>query len=434
MEILRNTEIETTVMGACLRVPENVPTVLDVLGPDDFLSHNSKAILIAIKSLYERKAPIDLLSVATELKNQGKEILHSNLIEIEDKYFDGMNLDHYLIQLKTYTKRRKLQTILYQALKEVEDPSIEYPELEGKITRGVMDILDRGHDRRLMTSENLLKEVISTYYQRKVEREQGRIHFGVPTGFTSIDNTLGGLQDGTLGVLAGRQHHGKSTVAMDILLNALKAEILSLYISLEQPSAEILLYLLQKLTGIKPLNIKSGNLTLQEEKLLTTGIYAQFKTFPIFFEDQSRTLQEVSMRIRRMVLSHKVKFVVIDYLQLIENPLKRDPRHIEVAGISRTLKRLAMELNIPILVLSQLNKSPEERESKRIFLSDMRESEAISQDADYVIFIHRPILMGKDDKDHLELAKNRHGETISRVNVTWDRMKNTYKEMRDNGR
>jgi len=145
--------------------------------------------------------------------------------------------------------------------------------------------------------------------------------------------------------------------------------------------------------------------------------------------DQARTLNEVVMTVRRMVLSQKVRFAVVDYLQLVENRIKGEARHIEVAGISRGLKRLAMDLKISILALSQLNKNPEERESKRISLADMRESEAISQDADYVIFIHRPVLMGKDDKDHLELAKNRHGETIARINVVYDRLKNTYREM-----
>ncbi len=140
------------------------------------------------------------------------------------------------------------------------------------------------------------------------------------------------------------------------------------------------------------------------------------------------------MKARRMVFSHKVKFVLVDYLQLIENAVKGEPRHIQVSGISRALKRLAMDLNIPILALSQLNKNPEERVSGKIYLSDMRESEAISQDADYVIFIHRPTLMDREDKDHLELAKNRHGETIPRVNVTFDPIRNTYRQTEDDGR
>jgi replicative DNA helicase len=133
-----------------------------------------------------------------------------------------------------------------------------------------------------------------------------------------------------------------------------------------------------------------------------------------------------------MVFSQGVKLVVVDYLQLIENAVKGEPRHMQVAGISRALKRLAMDLNIPILALSQLNKNPEERVGGKIHLSDMRESEAISQDADYVIFVHRPVLMGKDDKDHLELAKNRYGETISRVNVIYDKARNTYSETNGN--
>ena len=435
--LIMNDEIEKGILEACLRDSEaekNIPIILDRVKPDDFYSEKHKAIFHAIKSLIEKKAPIDPISLSNELKTMGREVSPSEIIEdLSDHYFLGSNIDYYINQLRTYSKRRNLQASLSHALKAVQDLSIPYPDLEGEITNEVMTILDDPKDRDLKTSEALCKAIIDTYYERKVEREQGRKYFGVPTGFKMIDEVLGGLQDGTLGVLAGRQHHGKSTVAMDIFLNALIEEIPSLYISLEQPSKEILLHLIQKKTGIKPLSVKTGNLTKEEERTLTQEIYSQIKKLPIFFEDGVRTLNEVVMKIRRMVLGHKVKFVVIDYLQLIENRLKGEARHIEVAGISRALKRLAMDLNIPILALSQLNKSPEERETKRIYLSDMRESEAISQDADYVIFIHRPILMGKDDKDHLELAKNRNGETISRINLEWDRTRNTYKEGRSSG-
>jgi replicative DNA helicase len=155
-------------------------------------------------------------------------------------------------------------------------------------------------------------------------------------------------------------HHGKSTLSMDIFLNAINRGFTSLYVSMEQPSAEILLHLIQKETGIKPLDIKRGSLTAEEERILTCDIYPRFKKLPVHYEDQTRTLKEVLMRVRRMILSHKIRFVVIDYLQLIENPLKGEPRHIEVAGISRALKRLAMDLNISIL-LSQLNKNPEKK-------------------------------------------------------------------------
>jgi replicative DNA helicase len=422
-------EFEKALLGACLRSEDNIPSVIDGLKEENLSSTKHRAIFRGIKSLAEKKAPVDTLTLQNQLKSQGIEILSSEILELEELYFDGLDLNYYIDQVKISSKKRELESMLSDSLQGLRNSSVEYPEFEGKIIKGIMAILDERKDRGLRSGENILKGVIETYYQRKIEREQGRKYFGVPTGFKALDNILGGLQDGALGILAGRQHHGKSTVAMDMFLYALKKGISSLYISLEQPSSEILLHLIQKETGIKPLNIKSGNLTENEERTLTGEIYSEFKKLPVFFEDRTRTLGEISMKIRRMVLSHQVKFVVADYLQLIENPIKGEPRHIEVAGISRALKRLAMDLNIPILALSQLNKNPEERESKKIYLSDMRESEAISQDADYVIFIHRPVLMGKDDKDHLELAKNRHGEAIPRVNVIWDRRRNTYREL-----
>jgi replicative DNA helicase len=120
--------------------------------------------------------------------------------------------------------------------------------------------------------------------------------------------------------------------------------------------------------------------------------------------------------------------VIIDYLQLIENPKKKEPRHVEVAGISRTLNRLAMELNISIIGLSQLNKEPENRASKKIYLSDTRESEAITQDADYVIFLYRPQIYGDREEDYISLAKNRHGQTIEKINLRWNADYNRYED------
>jgi len=413
--------------------PANLPIILDQLKPEDFPLERDRAIFLALQSLDQKRIPVDPITLLQELEAQGQKVLASEILKIDElvgHWCRGFSLDYHIDQLKACTKRRKLTEHLYSALKETEDPSLEYRELEEKVIQGIMAILDEGRERETKTPDRLFRSVLDLYYTRKAQRKEGKTIFGVPTAFRSLDGVLGGLQEGTLGILAARQHHGKSTVAMDIFFHAGKNGVPSLYMSLEQPSEETLLFLVQKEMGLKPLDIKTGNLPPDEERWLTSKIYEKFKLLPLFFEDQTRTLAEVSVKIRRMTLCHKIKLAVIDYLQLVENPLKGEPRHIEVAGISRTLKRLAMELKIAILALSQLNKSPEERTTKEIHLSDMRESEAISQDADYVLFLHRPRLMGRDDQDHLELAKNRHGETISRINVQWDRCCNSYSEMK----
>jgi replicative DNA helicase len=424
-------DFERALLGSVTRFPGSIPILFDELREEDFSSPKHRAIFRAMGSLHEKKAPIDILTLSNELKGQG--IQPSELIEMEDFAFDGMDLDYYSGKVKEDSRRRKLESFLSETLEETKDSSNDYQEVEGRTIQGIMEILDRGKERTLKTPEVLLKDILETYYRRKTQRGEWKLT-GAPTGFKTIDETLGGLQDGTLGILAGRQHHGKSTVAMDILLSAAKSGTPSLYISLEQPSSEILLYLIQKESGIEPLRIKRGDLLESEERTLTQDIYSRFKTLPFLFEDRTRTLNEVVMKVRRMVFSQEVKLVVVDYLQLIENAVKGEPRHMQVAGISRALKRLAMDLNIPILALSQLNKNPEERVSGKIYLSDMRESEAISQDADYVLFIHRPTLMDRGDRDHLELAKNRHGKMIPRVNVTFDQIMNAYREVEDDGR
>ena len=130
-----------------------------------------------------------------------------------------------------------------------------------------------------------------------------------------------------------------------------------------------------------------------------------------------------------MAISKQIKLAVIDYLQLIENPLKGELRHLQVAACSRTLKRLAIDLNISIVALSQLNKDMESRAGNRISIADLRESEAIGHDADHILFLHRPGYFGEDGSDYLQLAKNRHGPPVSKIPVKWDSEKNSYEEI-----
>lgn len=198
-----------------------------------------------------------------------------------------------------------------------------------------------------------------------------------------------------------------------------------LYITLEQRKIEIFLYLIQKYTTFKPLDIKMGNLKPEDEPLLRQAV-EKFKKLPLFINDKARTLSDIVTIIRTLHLTEGIEVVIIDYLQLIENPRKGEARHIEVSGISRALKQLSMELDIAIIALSQLNKEPQERASKKIYLSDTRESEAITQDSDFVIFLYRPSLYGDDERDYISLAKNRHGPTIDKIYLKWDEKYNRY--------
>jgi replicative DNA helicase len=416
------TDIESILIGGFIRHPE----IIDDVRTEPFFSPKIRTLFDGIVSLVKKKSPVDQV-----LLSRVSGVPVHEILEIQENYFDGMDLDHYKELLKAESRRREMQEFLSETLKEIKESSLDYTEIEGKISQRILNLVSRD-DHKSQTATDILKQVIQDYYDRKVERENGRRIFGIPTGFTKLDDTLGGLQAGTFCVVAGRLHHGKSTVAMDIFLNALHEGISSLYVSLEQPSSEILLHLIQKETGISPLKIKTGDLSEQQEGSLTNEIYRRFKEYPIHLDDQIRTLADLTLKIRRMVLTHGVRFIVIDYLQLIENPVKVEPRHIQVAGISRGIKRLAMDLGISILGIAQLNRNPEERESKRLSPADIRESEAIGQDADYIVFIHRPRLMGKDDSDFLELAKNRLGKSIPRINVRHDDMRNTYSEGRSN--
>ena len=215
---------------------------------------------------------------------------------------------------------------------------------------------------------------------------------------------------------------------MDIFFRAGKSGIPCLYISLNKHPAKFSFFIAQKFTGISPLNVNLGTVNQAQDGIIKSAIRRLGELF-YSFEDGFSKLSDIVLKIKGKVLSRGIKLVVVDYIQLIENRQKNEARHIEVAGISRTLKRLAMDLNIAIVALSQLNKECESRAGNKIYISDCRESEAISHDADAVIFLNRPALYGDDGSDFIELAKNRHGQTIQKIKVRWDARYNTYNEI-----
>jgi len=250
----------------------------------------------------------------------------------------------------------------------------------------------------------------------------------VSTGVISLNEVTGGFQPCSFWIIGGRSSHGKTTFAQDLCFHAGTHDAPCLYISLEQSATDTFLFFLQKSTGIAPLKIKSGRLSPAEEEKLRAAV-EYLKACPLFFYDRSSRLDDILLKARSMAQTKKNKLLIVDYLQLVENQIKGEPRHLQVAGVSRALKRLAMDTGLAVIALSQLNKGPEERNGK-IHLSDVRESEAITHDADHVLFINRPKMYGEDGKDFLELAKNRYGQRIDKIPVTWNPIKNTYLDLK----
>jgi len=397
-----------------------LPLIFDAVHPSDFTHGAYSKAFAALRALYQEGAAIDPLAVA---KRAG--ITTSDFPWNGEYYFSGFNLDYHAQQVRQQGQRNRLRMALKSALKDTEDESKELPDIQAGISNDLFKVLadtQQRHDR------DIAGEVLAFYEQRKKEKAEGKRLAGIETGISQLDNVLGGLQPGTLTIIGGRSSHGKSTLALDFFFRAGKALVSCLYVSLEQTAQEIFLYLLQKFTSISSLTVKLGTVNQGQETIIRDAI-KRLGELPYCFEDGCSKLSDIVLKVKGKVLSKGVKLVVVDYIQLIENQMKGEARHLEVAGISRMLKRLAMDMGIAIVALSQLNKESENRSGKKIYLSDCRESEAISHDADAVIFLSRPSLYGDDGADFIELAKNRHGQTISKIKVKWDAKFNTYNEI-----
>jgi len=413
------TESEQILIDACFREPESLPLIFDGVQPLDFSNNAYVKAFSAIKALYQEGQQIDPLAVA---KRAG---ISSDSFPWTGDDCLGMNIEYHCDQVRQQGQRKRLKLALKKALDAVQDEGRELPEIQAQISDSIFKTLadtQQRHDR------DIAGEVLALYEQRKQERAQGKRLAGIETGIMALDSVLGGLQPGTLTIIGGRSSHGKSTLALDFFFRAGKSSVPCIYISLEQTSQEIFLYLLQKHTGISPLTVKLGTANQGQETIIMDAI-KRLGELPFCFEDGYSKLSDIVLKIKSRAISNKIQMVVVDYLQLIENRQKNDARQIEVAGISRTLKRLAMDMNLAIVALSQLNKECEGRAGNKIYISDCRESEAISHDADAVIFLNRPSFYAEDGADFIELAKNRHGQTIPKIKMKYDAKYNTYNEI-----
>jgi len=420
-------EAERVVIDCCINEPEVLPRVVDELSPHDFNDTGNAETFRTIQKLFTENKPVDFVTVKTIAKTQLDHSFIGNYFHLYG------NISYYIEVLQQNGIKKNLDIALKKAQTEIKkDPDNINTTIE-ELTTGIFNITSRTDENR----EDVGRTVWKQYKAQKAKRKDGVPQYEIPSGFKKLDLVTGGFQAGTLTIIGGRSSHGKSTLALDFFHNVGSCGVPSLYVSLESQSPEVYLYLLQKKTGLQPLTVKTGMLN-ETEEIEMVGALDMYRKYPFSFVDTANTLSDILLKIRSFVIQKKIRFVVVDYIQLIENTVKGESRHVQVAGVSRSLKRLAMQLNIAIVALSQLNKEPENR-GGIIRMGDLRESEAIGHDADYIVFINRPSLFSRDkdeavqhvDPDYIELAKNRHGQTIPKIEVTWNSKYNRYEEVNE---
>ena len=438
-----NLEAEQSLLGSLLIDADAIIKIADQVRAEDFYKDAHRIIFEVVVELFERHEPIDLLSVCNRLEERGKlqEIGgRSTVAELSNAVATSGNVAHYakIVQKKATLRRilKAASAISQMGFNEVEDTDV---------------ILDQAEQTLFNVSSNFLKNsfapirsVLSEAFERidELHRERGKLR-GLPTGFTELDNVLAGLQKSDLIILAARPSVGKTSLALDIARNvAVKTKKPVGIFSLEMSKEQLVDRMICAEANIDLWRLRTGRLSDRDDEFprigAALGVLAEA---PIFIDDSAGcTVLEIRTKARRLQAEHDLGLIVIDYMQLMESRTSGNPdnRVQEVSEISRGLKLLARELNIPVLCLSQLNRAVELVKPAIPKLAHLRESGSIEQDADVVLFIYRksadknyrPDDIAPEEKNvaEIHIAKHRNGPT-GMVKCIFDEKRASFKNM-----
>ncbi len=409
-----NREAEEAVIGAVLINPEVYFDVAPFLFANDFFFHRNRWIWEAFVSLQEQRLPIDLLTVSEELERQGRleEVGGpAYLTALINNVPTSLHAEAYgRIVEETATRRRLLQAANQIArLAYQTDTTVE--EVVNESEKAVFGV----SERRLTHQLQPIKHILSEYYDRidYLARHQDET-IGVPTGFIDLDRLLGGLQPSDLLIIAGRPGQGKSGFCLSVAKNAaqLHKKHVAMF-SLEMSNEQLVQRLVAQETGIDSQRLRLGAIQDKEWPLFTQAVSALGDAHIYLDDTPAITPLQLRTKCRRLHMEVGLDLIIVDYLQLMTGDTRMDNRVQEVSYISRNLKVLARELNVPVLAAAQLSRAVEQRADKRPVLSDLRESGSLEQDADVVMFIYRPDQYEADtlrqNVAEIIVAKHRNG-------------------------
>ncbi len=386
-----NVEAEQAVLGGIILRPDLMHAVVDILREDDFYLPAHKIIFGAYLSLYRSSRPIDLVTIAAFL-NDNKQMEDIGgavyLGELSGVVVSGANAEHYATIVRDKALQRGLIDACSNIIGNCYNVSGEVSALLDESEQSVFAISERTMGKDFTGAKELLDNVFRNLEKLSESRESIT---GVTTGYTKLDNMTAGLQPSDLIIVAARPSMGKTAFAMCMALNAAISQNVPVAVySLEMPKEQLMQRMLAVYAKVDASRLRRPYLLTEEDWIHLHKAADILGNAPIFVDDTAAlNTMELRARTRRLKAEHGVGLVIVDYLQLMRTNRRIDSRELEISEISRSLKALAKELNIPVVALSQLNRKVEERSDKRPMLSDLRESGAIEQDADVIMFVFR---------------------------------------------
>jgi len=407
-------EAEEAVVGAVFINPEVYYDVAQFLSADDFYIHRHRWVWDAFTSLHEQRIPVDLLTVSDELdrRNQLSEIGGpAYLTALVNQVPSSLNAESYGRIVEGYSVRRKMINAANQIASIAYNERTSVEDVMNEAEKAVFNV----SERRLKHDLQPISSVLSEYYDRIDDlAKRPEEFFGVPTGFIDLDKMLSGLQPSDLLIIAGRPGQGKTGFLLSVAKNAALTHKKHVAIfSLEMSNEQVVQRLIAQETGIDSQRLRTGKLLENEWPLFTHSIEVFSDTHVYLDDTPAITPLQLRTKCRRLHMEFGLDLVIIDYLQLMGGDTRTDNRVQEVSYISRNLKVLARELNVPVLAAAQLSRAVEQRSDKRPVLSDLRESGSLEQDADIVMFIYRPDQYEKDtvkqNVAEIIVSKHRNG-------------------------
>jgi replicative DNA helicase len=420
-------ELEEAVLGACLIETQAVIKVIDIVTPESFYFPQNQLIFKAITNLYERNRKIDILTVSENLKGSGhlEDVGGMFYIsQLTNKIGSTANIEEHAQIVQQKFIQRELIRISSNCIQESYTDQEDVFSLVDYVQAQLIELSKSGVKQQIQHLSSIVTE--SRKQINRLSASPDAI-IGISTGIKCLDKVISGLEDETVITLAARPGMGKSALAVSIIKNVgIEQKIPCALFSIEMPSIQQEQRLKANVSDIPYSRLRSGKLHQEDWEKLDRAEKLMNES-PIYFDDSSSlSAIELRSKITILVSEHDIKFIVIDYLQLMSGSGKKGQnREQEISEISRTVKRISKELGIPILQLAQLSRSVEQRGgNKTPLLSDLRESGSIEQDSDIVIFIHRPEYYGITESENglstkgmadLIIAKNRNGsiETIA---------------------
>ena len=418
-------EAEQAVIGSMLTDRDAVISAIEILKEEDFYREDNKTIYEAILNLYNRSEPIDIITLKAELTSMGMFEKIGGLeyiVGLPEKVPTTANVERYINIVKEKSELRRLIKAANEIIEQGYDQTENIDDIMNSAEKKIFNIMQ---DKDQKTYSAIKDVLVDAFTELEQLYNQKQHITGVPTGFIDLDYKMAGLHNSDLILIAARPAMGKSAFALNIATNAaVKAKVPAVLFSLEMSKEQMVNRILCSEAMVDSNKVRTGKID-DDDWIKLADTMGDLSEAPIYIDDTPGiSINEIRAKCRKLKLERDIGLVVIDYLQLVQGSSKRasGSREQEISEISRSLKILAKEINVPVIALSQLSRAPEQRPDHRPMLSDLRESGAIEQDADIVMFLYRDDYYNEDSEDkglaEVIVAKHRAGSTGT-VKLVW---------------